>query len=224
MAAAAWWMLLLPVLRLSGALPAHWLPGEYANSSSDALRFLSDYNSTAEEVFSFAVSASWNFNTNLTDHNSKLQVNASLELEAFSEAWGLKAKTVFTPKIIDSLPDPKDQMLIRGIMMLGFANLPEDEREEVNTILSTMSRIYATAKVHPQPDVSWSLDRELKEIMAKSRSYQKLLFVWEAWRNAAGAPQKKLYSRFVELSNKAARADGFADTGAVWRSWYESET
>lgn len=58
-------------------------------------------------------------------------MNASLGLEAFSEAWGLKGKTVFTPEIIDSLPDPKDQTLIRGIMMLGFANLPEDEREEV---------------------------------------------------------------------------------------------
>uniref|UniRef100_A0A3P9MNP1 Angiotensin-converting enzyme n=1 Tax=Oryzias latipes TaxID=8090 RepID=A0A3P9MNP1_ORYLA len=221
-----WWgLLLLPaVLRLSEALPAQWLPGEYANTTSDALRFISDYNSTAEEVFSFVVSASWNFNTNLTDHNSKLQVNASLGLEAFSEAWGLKGKTVFTPEIIDSLPDPKDQTLIRGIMMLGFANLPEDEREEVNTILSTMSRIYSTAKVHPQPNVSWSLERELKEIMAKSRSYEKLLFVWEAWRNESGVPLKQLYTRFVELSNKASRADGFADTGADWRSWYESET
>uniref|UniRef100_A0A3P9JNL8 Uncharacterized protein n=1 Tax=Oryzias latipes TaxID=8090 RepID=A0A3P9JNL8_ORYLA len=127
-----WWgLLVLPaVMRLSEALPAQWLPGEYANTTSDALRFISDYNSTAEEVFSFVVSANWNFNTNLTDHNSKLQVNASLGLEAFSEAWGLKGKTVFTPEIIDSLPDPKDQTLIRGIMMLGFANLPEDEREE----------------------------------------------------------------------------------------------
>ncbi|XP_023805353.1 angiotensin-converting enzyme [Oryzias latipes] len=222
-----WWgLLLLPaaVMRLSEALSAQWLPGEYANTTSDALRFIGDYNSTAEEVFSFVVSAGWNFNTNLTDHNSKLQVNASLGLEAFSEAWGLKGKTVFSPEIIDSLPDPKDQTLIRGIMMLGFANLPEDEREEVNTILSNMSRIYSTAKVHPQPNVSWSLERELKEIMAKSRSYEKLLFVWEAWRNESGVPLKQLYTRFVELSNKASRADGFADTGADWRSWYESET
>uniref|UniRef100_A0A3B3BGN1 Angiotensin-converting enzyme n=1 Tax=Oryzias melastigma TaxID=30732 RepID=A0A3B3BGN1_ORYME len=157
MAAAAWWMLLLPVLRLSGALPAHWLPGEYANSSSDALRFLSDYNSTAEEVFSFAVSASWNFNTNLTDHNSKLQVRRLLSLTL--TLWKL---------------------------FFDF--------------------------------------EELKEIMAKSRSYQKLLFVWEAWRNQSGVPLKQLYSRFVELSNKASRADGFADTGDDWRSWYESET
>lgn len=49
---------------------------------------------------------------------------------------------------------------------------------------------------------------ELTEIMASSRSYQKLLFAWEGWRNASGVPLKQLYPRFVELSNKAAKADG----------------
>ncbi|KAF6728427.1 Angiotensin-converting enzyme [Oryzias melastigma] len=219
-----WLITLWPLLLSSGALPAHWLPGEYENSSSDALRFLSDYNSTAEEVFSFAVFASWNFDTNLTDYNSRLQVEAFLEFDDFSEAWGLKAKTVFTDELIDSLPDRKDRVMIRGIKILGSANLKKNEREELNVILSNMSRIYSTAKISPMPNVSWTIDFGLSETMAKSRNYNKLLFVWEAWHNAAGAPQKKLYSRFVELSNKAARADGYADTGAVWRSWYESET
>uniref|UniRef100_A0A3B3BH02 Uncharacterized protein n=1 Tax=Oryzias melastigma TaxID=30732 RepID=A0A3B3BH02_ORYME len=125
-----WLITLWPLLLSSGALPAHWLPGEYENSSSDALRFLSDYNSTAEEVFSFAASASWNYNTNLTDYNSRLQVEALLEFDDFSEAWGVKAKTVFTEELIDSLPDPKDKVLIKNIKILGSANLQQNEREE----------------------------------------------------------------------------------------------
>ncbi len=70
------WMvvLLLPVLGLSEALPANWKPGKYFNNETDALRFLDDYNSTAEEVLFYSVSASWNYNTNITDHNSQLQV------------------------------------------------------------------------------------------------------------------------------------------------------
>uniref|UniRef100_H2LHE1 Angiotensin-converting enzyme n=1 Tax=Oryzias latipes TaxID=8090 RepID=H2LHE1_ORYLA len=141
-----WLIFLWPLLGCSCALPESWLPGEYANSTSDVLRFLSDFNSTAEEVFSFAVSASWNFETNLTDYNSKVQVRR-LQSE------------------------------------------------------------------------------DIDETMAKSRSYNLLLFTWEAWHNTAGVPLKKLYSRFVELSNKASRADGFADTGAWWRSWDDdSET
>lgn len=73
--------------------------------------------------------------------------------------------------------------MMTKIGVLGSANLALDEREEVsftsvipksqswghislnyfiflqyNTILSNMERIYSTAKVHPQPNVSWSLD------------------------------------------------------------------
>ncbi|XP_068611055.1 angiotensin-converting enzyme [Brachionichthys hirsutus] len=214
-------LLLLPVVGLAGALRDGWQPGEYGRNSSEAVRFLSDYNSTAEEVLFYSVSASWDYNTNLTDHNSALQVNASLEEQAFSSAWGLKAKDVFTP---DLLTDPQDIKLMEKIKLLGVANLPLVEREKYNTILSTMDSIYSTAKVYPEPNISWSLEPELTDIMATSRSYKKLLYAWEGWHNASGVPLKTLYPAFVELSNKASQADGFADTGDEWRSWYDSPT
>lgn len=49
---------------------------------------------------------------------------------------------------------------------------------------------------------------ELTDIMATSRSYKRLLYVWEAWHNVSGVPLKEFYPKFVELSNKASRADG----------------
>ncbi|XP_051925575.1 angiotensin-converting enzyme [Hippocampus zosterae] len=213
--------LVLQVVQHCDALPAGWLPGEYSNTAADAVRFLGDYNSTAEEVFFYSVSASWNYNTNLTQYNSQLQVNASLEEQAFTEAWGLKAKRVFTRELLDTL-DPKDQKLMSNVMVLGAANLPPEERGEYNTILSTMDSIYSTAKVHPQPNVSWSLEPHLTDIMANSRSYKKLLYAWEGWHNASGVPLKAYYPKFVQLSKKASQADGFNDTGAYWRSWYET--
>ncbi|KAK5905756.1 hypothetical protein CgunFtcFv8_001683 [Champsocephalus gunnari] len=213
-------LLLLPVCGLCEALPESWLPGVYQNTMGDALKFLDDYNGTAEEVIFMSVSARWNYNTNITDHNSELQVNASLEQQAFSSAWGLKAKQVFTPAVLLTLPN-EDKVLMEKIMILGVANLPLAEREEYNIILSTMSKIYSTTKVHPEPNISWSLDPELTNIMATSRSYKRLLYVWEAWHNAAGVPIREYYPKFVELSNKASQADGFADTGADWRSGYE---
>ncbi|XP_008300961.1 angiotensin-converting enzyme [Stegastes partitus] len=216
-------LLLLPIVGFSEALPNEWLPGPYENNTSGALMFLTAYNSTAEEVLFKSVSASWTYNTNITDHNSKLQVNASLEEQAFAEAWGTTAKEVFSQEVLNSL-DPSDKKLMEKIMILGAANLPQQEREEYNTILSTMDNIYSTAKVHPQPNVSWSLEPELTNIMANSRSYKKLLYAWEGWHNASGVPLKELYPQFVQLSNKASQADGFADTGEEWRSWYESPT
>ncbi|XP_029383471.1 angiotensin-converting enzyme isoform X1 [Echeneis naucrates] len=217
-------LVLLPVLGLSVALPTHWLPGNYENTTADALKFLWDYNDTAEQVLFHSVSASWTYNTNLTKHNSDLQVKASLDEQAFSEAWGSKAKQVFTHDLLDSLPDPKDTKLMEKIMTLGPANLPQKERERYNTILSTMDGIYSKAKVSPQPNISWSLEPDLTEIMAESRSYKKLLYAWEGWHNESGVPIRQYYEEFVPLSNKASQADGFADTGADWRSWYETAT
>lgn len=72
-------LLLLPVLGLSEALPEIWKPGVYQNTTESALTFLDNYNSTAEEVLFFSVSASWNYNTNITDHNSELQVGQLLK-------------------------------------------------------------------------------------------------------------------------------------------------
>ncbi|KAL6095238.1 ace [Pungitius sinensis] len=217
-------LLLLPVPGLSEALTASWTPGDYQNTAADALRFLSDYNATAEEVLFHSVSASWSYNINITDHNAQLQVTASLEEQAFASAWGAKAKQVFTGELLDSLPDPSDKKLIDKIKILGVANLPQKEREEYNTILSIMDNIYSTAKVHPAPNISWSLEPDLTDIMANSRSYKRLLYVWEAWHNASGVPLRDHYPKFVALSNKASEADGFEDTGADWRSWYESAT
>ncbi|KAM8890453.1 LOW QUALITY PROTEIN: angiotensin-converting enzyme [Synchiropus picturatus] len=216
-------LLLLPAPGLFQTLPDGWKPGAYQNTVADIQRFLSDYNSTAEEVLFYSVSASWDYNTNLTDYNSQQQVKASLVEQAFTEEWGKKAKAVFTKAIIDTLPDPKDKKLLGKVMVLGAANLPQKEREEYNTILSTMDNIYSTAKVRPQPNVSWSLEPELTDIMATSRSYKRLLYAWEGWHNESGVPLKKHYPRFVELSNTASQADGFADTGADWRSWYETD-
>ncbi|XP_076008023.1 angiotensin-converting enzyme [Genypterus blacodes] len=217
-------VLLLPALGVCEAVPAHWLPGDYAPTDVGALQFVQEYNNTAEEVLFLSVTASWNYNTNLTENNSALQVNASLDEQAFTEAWGKKAKEVFPQSVLDKLTDTTVKKLMKKISLLGAANLPQAEREEYNGILSTMDSIYSTAKVHPQPNVTWSLEPELTNIMANSRSYKRLLYAWEAWHNASGVPLKKPYIKYVELSNKAAQADGFKDAGDEWRSGYESPT
>ena len=61
-------------------------------------------------------------------------MNASLEEQAFSSAWGLKAKQVFTPEVLVTLPN-EDMVLMEKIMILGVANLPLAEREEVCSCL-----------------------------------------------------------------------------------------
>ena len=42
--------------------------------------------------------------------------------------------------------------------------------------------------------------------MQKSRNYDELQWVWQQWREQSGKKMREEYSRFVELSNQAARA------------------
>ncbi|XP_072270719.1 angiotensin-converting enzyme [Pyxicephalus adspersus] len=207
------------------ALDSSYLPGNYGSSETEAQRFVSDFNSTAELIFYKSVEASWTYNTNITEHNSQQQITASLEEQAFNEVWGHKAKELFT-ETYKNFTDEQLKKIINSIWTLGASNLNLTARTEYNTILSEMDGIYSTAKVCPpgQTTDCWPLEPDLTEIMATSRSYKKLLYAWEGWHNAAGKPLRNKYEQFVKLSNQAYSLDGFPDTGAYWRSWYTSST
>lgn len=71
-------VVLLSLISTSAALKPEWLPQDYPMTEQGAESFVSDYNSTAEEVFYFSTEASWNYNTNLTEHNSQLQVKVNV--------------------------------------------------------------------------------------------------------------------------------------------------
>uniref|UniRef100_A0A803XZP4 Angiotensin-converting enzyme n=1 Tax=Meleagris gallopavo TaxID=9103 RepID=A0A803XZP4_MELGA len=215
--------LLLPWLSLVGALQPGLEPPEFDPTEAGAVLFADAYNSTAEIVLFQSVSASWNYNTNLTTANAALQVEASLEEQNFTELWGKKAKELYG-NMWSNFSDPQLKKIIGSIQTLGPSNLPLDKRQQYNTILSDMDKIYSTAKVCLDNGTCWDLEPGTDHIMASSRSYKKLLYAWEGWHNAAGNPLRAKYEEFVTLSNEAYQMDGFEDTGSYWRSWYDSTT
>lgn len=79
---------LLLGLSLVGALRPGLEPLQYSSSEDGAILFARDYNRTAELVLYESVSASWNYNTNLTDEKAALQVGAG---------WGNAAAMGVTP-------------------------------------------------------------------------------------------------------------------------------
>ncbi|XP_074835263.1 angiotensin-converting enzyme [Carettochelys insculpta] len=217
--------LLLLWLSPAVALEAGLLPPDSDANESGAAAFARDYNSSAEAVLFQSVAASWTYNTNLTEANSQRQILASLEEQNFTEAWGKKAKELYG-SIWKNFTNTQLKKIIGSIQTLGPSNLPLDKRQRYNTILSEMDNVYSTAKVCPpnQTTSCWGLEPEITNIMATSRSYKKLLYAWEGWHNSAGNPLRPKYEEFVTLSNEAYGMDGFKDTGAYWRSWYDSPT
>ncbi|XP_037347809.1 angiotensin-converting enzyme isoform X1 [Talpa occidentalis] len=201
------------------------LPGNFSGDEAGALRFADSYNSSAERVLFLSTAASWAHDTNITAENARRQEEAALLSQEFSEAWGKKAKELYDG-VWENFNDPTLRRIISGVRILGPANLDMSKRQQYNSLLSNMNRIYSTAKVcFPNKTAPcWSLDPDLTHILTSSRSYARQLFAWEGWHNAVGVPLKPLYEQFTALSNEAYRSDNFTDTGAYWRSWYESPT
>uniref|UniRef100_H0UWL7 Angiotensin-converting enzyme n=1 Tax=Cavia porcellus TaxID=10141 RepID=H0UWL7_CAVPO len=206
------------------ALRPELQPGNFSVDEAGARRFAESYSSSFEQVLFQSMTASWAHDTNITE-NARRQEEASLLSQEFAEAWGQRAKELYEP-LWQNFSDPVLRRIIRAVRILGPANLDLAKRQQYNSLLSNMSRIYSTGKVcFPNKTATcWSLDPELTNIMASSRSYAMLLYVWEGWHDAVGIPLKPLYQDLTSLSNEAYKQDGFSDTGAYWRSLYDSPT
>ncbi|XP_055929558.1 inactive angiotensin-converting enzyme-related protein-like [Argiope bruennichi] len=198
-----------------------------------AVQFLHYHDKASSEQCFKLVDAHWKYATNLTDENKKKQLEQTLEYSLFhKEAW--KNATSFAWK---SFNDTLLRRWFKSLSVLGTAALPEDKLNEFNRLKAEMKNTYSTAKVCPYispeasansvqnpKDCKLSLEPDIQRILTKSRDYDELAHVWKAWRDAAGKPIREKYLRFVNLSNEAARLNGFPDTGDMWREAYESDT
>ncbi len=93
---------------------------------------------------------------------------------------------------------------------------PSDPKKtaEMAKIAAEMEAMYGAATFD-------GLDVEaITKIMQHERDRRRLREVWRGWHSIA-RPMKRLYSRFVELTNEGARELGYADAGAMWRSKYD---
>lgn len=57
--------------------------------------------------------------------------------------------------------------------------------------------------------------------MSNSSDYDELEYIWTMWHNSTGPTMKPLYKKYIELSNEAAKLNGYTDAGDMWRAKYE---
>jgi peptidyl-dipeptidase A len=117
--------------------------------------------------------------------------------------------------------DRKMKLLKLSLTLAAPAN--PKESEELTRIAAGMEGVYGKGRacLEGEKDPAKCLDiNAVTKVMAESRNPAELLSVWRGW-HTVGAPLRKDYTRFVELSNKGAKEIGFADNGAMWRSKYD---
>lgn len=118
---------------------------------------------------------------------------------------------------VDAVTARKLYLLKQGLV------LPASSRpgasQELADIAARLDTDYSTAKF-TYNGRALTLD-DMESLLRTSRDPNETRALWEGWR-AVSAPQMAAdYKRLVELANEGARELGYADTGALWRSWYD---
>lgn len=195
-----------------------------ANETETARKWLEIFNIEAEKYFYETTVAQWAYNTNITDANLKNEIQHETNLSMFQQK-SAKIAAKFNTAIItnESVSRQLKKIKSYGVVLGGNDSLT------LNNLIGHMTGVYGTGKIcsyntstkSPNCSVYWSLDPDITNIMATSRDYDLLSYIWKAWTDAVGRPVKSNYLEFVTLSNKGSQAGGFEDTGALWREPYE---
>lgn len=189
-------------------------------SADDARRFLDRAEEQLFRLSEEAGRASWVQATYITDDTEMLAARANQRL------IDAVVQLVKESKRFEGVALPPDLARKMKLLKLSLTMAtPSDpkESEEITRLATAMEAAYGKGRAckDGETDPSKCLDiNGVTRVMAESRNPAELLSVWRGW-HAVGAPLRKDYQRFVELSNKASREIGFADTGAMWRSKYD---
>ncbi|XP_071837203.1 angiotensin-converting enzyme-like [Apostichopus japonicus] len=194
--------------------------GDGTNTNEvDAINLLERFDAEAQVEYYNSAEASWTYNTNITDYNQQKSVEASLRVANFSKHFQLLAKEFDrTSFSVDT------NRKLEALLYIGDAALDDQEKlEELTNTRASLRTRYSTGKVCKEDTGEcYELEPGLTRIMSTSRDYDELLWAWQSWRDEVGPSAKDDYIRYVELKNEAAKANDQPDSGAYWRSWYET--
>jgi len=110
--------------------------------------------------------------------------------------------------------------LLKQELTLPAASRP-GAAQELSDIRARLNSAYSTAKF-TYNGKSLTLD-DMEEILRTSRDPNETRTLWEGWRSVSSPQMRDDYTKLVTLANEGSRELGYADTGALWRSWYDMQ-
>lgn len=182
-----------------------------------ALAFLNYFNKEVLQKDYQSNEASWKHATNLTEYNKKIKTQENVKFTLFMQDVRKNASKFDVEKL--SADSKRQIKLIKS----SASPKSQDDVTKLSNMESEMESIYSEGSVTDPANetIQLYLDPELTNIMRTSRDYDRLLFAWKGWRDAVGPKLRPIYKKFVDLSNKGAKDNGWDDKGVYWRSWYE---
>jgi peptidyl-dipeptidase A len=203
--------------RLAAAAVAVCMLSPVVGRAETADEFVARLNKEVGEIALELNAAGWTQATYITVDTQLLSARANERFLAAFSRWIDEAK-----KFEGQPMSPASRRTI-ALLKLGVpAPAPNDpaKRAELATLLAGMDAKYGSGKYCPSGPDSCKDETQLKNVMAISRDYDELLDAWTGWHNTARVIRPD-YVRVVQLANEGARALGYRDTGAMWRSGYD---
>jgi len=181
--------------------------------------FLAEAEATLSEVSVAAERASWVQSTFIT-HDTEL-----LAAEAARRHTELAVRLANQARRFDRLENPTPDVA-RKLKLLKLAlTLPApanaDDTAELAQIDAQLTSMYGSGSYCPPGGDCQDLGA-LSRTLATERDPDVLLEAWRGWRTVS-VPMRPLYERYTALGNAGARALGFPDLGAMWRSKYDMD-
>jgi len=188
-------------------------------TAAEARAFLDEANRELLRLTNNANLAGWVQSTYITPDTELLNAQGNEQLTNATTKYAKGARR-FDSVTLPPLERRQMQVLENSLTV----SAPPDpkEAEELARLLASLEGAYGSGKYCPKGATGDDcLDIEkITEILAENRDPKRLQEVWEGWHTIS-IPMRKDYTRFVELSNKGARALDYPDTGAMWRGKYD---
>jgi peptidyl-dipeptidase A len=185
-------------------------------TSADAAAFLARVEAQLAADSEYVNRAGWVQSTYITDDTSWLVAKANAASTDQLVAFAKEARR-FDHVPMDEVAARK-LYLLQQVLVMPASSRP-GASQELADVQARLDTDYSTAKFKYQ-DRLLTLD-DMEEILRTSRNPKETRALWEGWRAVASPQMATDYARLVELANEGARELGYADTGVLWRSWYD---
>ena len=157
----AWSVLGLPQEPLSSAIN---FPG--SELVAKALAFVEDAEKQLEADAIEATFASWNYESNITEHNQQISLAAAKKSGLLSKKLGKEAQAFD----LTQLQGEDLRRKLKLMKNLGTSALPDGKLVRFNQLVSDMGSTYSKAKVTKRGGSElWSLEPELTEVGEKRK-------------------------------------------------------
>ena len=211
------------ILAVASLVPVTSRLGARASTVDEVRTFVEEAETRLSDLAIKQQRADWVQSTYITPDTIAMSAEASRALTAAQMQYAKAAATY--RGVAAGLPaDLARKLRLLQLQLTLPAPSNPAKLAEVTRLGKSLEADYGRGKYcRPKKDGSGDecLDvTTIERLMAESRNPDELRDLWIGWHKV-GAPMRDRYAQLVGLTNEGARELGFADTGALWRSYWD---